>query len=183
MHSIPRAPPLQCPHYPNLWLRFGCCVSLLSFVHRWPRIVHLAIFWRVFVVVPICCPKRWDNIPHALHPPHATFSMPTLPQSLIAGWLLCIIIWFLPFNILTAIKVPAGTRTPAPWDSCGRNSTESTVDHQHNYPTNIITILSCLSLQRHGFNGSTQSDAGNLFGRGRPRMLWQGFVWINKLTV
>ena len=35
-------------------------------------------------------------------------------------------------NSLTAIRVPAGTNTSAPYDSYSRNSTESTVDPQHN---------------------------------------------------
>jgi hypothetical protein len=69
-------------------------------------------------------------------------------------------------NSLTAIRVPVGTKTPALLDSYGRNSTESTVPHQHNNPQTSPPWGSHLPLLRCEIDGSAQSDAGNLFQRG-----------------
>ena len=58
-----------------------------------------------------------------------------------------------------------------------------TCHDQHNYPANIITMASHWPLQRCWFNGSTQSDSDNLFERGWPRALLQGFKRINKILL
>jgi hypothetical protein len=46
---------------------------------------------------------------------------------------------------LTTIRVLVKTK-PAPWDSYGRYSSESTVDHQDNYSTNITTMVEQFAL-------------------------------------
>ena len=44
------------------------------------------------------CPKWWTTSPHALQPPCNTYSTFTLSQLSIPGWLLCVIVKFLPLK-------------------------------------------------------------------------------------
>jgi hypothetical protein len=64
-----------------------------------------------------------------------------------------------------------------------RRPTASTIHHQHNNPQTSPPWRSRLPLLWCGINGSTQSDAGNLFGRGWPRALRLGLVLICKITM
>ena len=56
------------------------------------------IQFSIFFCHPNRQPKQWYDIPHVLHPPPATFSMFTLPQLSIAGWLLCLPFKFWPLK-------------------------------------------------------------------------------------
>ena len=55
-----------------------------------------------------------------------------------------------------------------------RNSAESTVNHQPNYPTSSPPWWRPSSLLRRGIHGSTRSDKGKLFRRGWLRARWLG---------
>ena len=52
---------------------------------------------------------------------------------------------------------------------------ESTIN-QHNYPTNVTTMVVLFALLWRGIYGYAQSHMGNLFQRGRPRACWLGLV-------
>jgi hypothetical protein len=78
----------------------------------------------------------------------------------------CLMSTLMQVNSLTAIWVPAGTKTPAPWDSYNRKITESTVDPNTTIPQTSPQWWSRLSLLRCGIYGSARSDAFGLFGRG-----------------
>ena len=74
--------------------------------------------------------ERTDNelqSHHFCHPPVPPLSPPTTFDRQLPS-----------LNSLAAIRVLAGTKTPAPWDSYGRNSTESTAPptqlfHKHHH--------------------------------------------------
>ena len=57
------------------------------------------------------------------------------------------------------------------------------VPSQHNNPQTSPTWRSHLPLLWCGIDGSAQSNTCNLFQRGWPRALLQGFMQINKLSV
>ena len=59
-------------------------------------------------------------------------------------------------NSLTTVRVPAGTKTPAPWNSYSRNSTKSTVDPNTTIPQTSSSWWSRLPLLRRGIFGSAQ---------------------------
>ncbi len=86
-------------------------------------------------------------------------------------------------NSLTAIRFRHEQKTSAPQDSYGRNSTESTIHHQHNNPQTLPPWRSHLPLLQRENDGSARSDAGNLFRRGWPKALRLGLVLILKITV
>ena len=69
-------------------------------------------------------------------------------------------------------------KTPTVYVSYSRNSTERTIDNQHNSPTNITTMVSRLPFLLRGIYGCTQSDTGDLFQRGQLRALYLGFIYI-----
>ena len=56
-----------------------------------------------------------------------------------------------------------------------------TTRHCHNWHTNIPTMMSLFSLQRHGFDGRTYLTPGSLCRRGRTRLPSKWFSRINKI--
>ncbi len=89
---------------------------------------------------------------------------------------------FETINSLTAIRFRWEQKTPAPYYSFGRNSTESTVNHQPNNPQTSPPRRSRSPLLWRGIYGPARSDAGNLFGRGWARALCLGLVLNIKIT-
>jgi hypothetical protein len=89
------------------------------------------------------------------------------------SWRICATIVGVFLLTVTAYHYGFGweQKTPAPYDvSYSSNSTKSTIDNQHSSPTNINGEPFALPTAWDLY-GSTRSNAGNLFQRGRPRAL------------
>jgi hypothetical protein len=71
----------------------------------------------------------------------------------------------------TTLRVRAGTKNSRPVVFYCRNSTGIPSITDTTPPTNIINMVCRLPPLRRGIFGYTQSDAGNLFGRGWARTL------------
>jgi hypothetical protein len=85
-------------------------------------------------------------------------------------------------NRIMTIRVPTGMKSPTSWDSHGRNSTETTVNHKNESTTKITTIVSHSPLPQRGIYGLVQSNAGTLFQRGWARALRLSLLLFVKIT-
>jgi len=74
-------------------------------------------------------------------------------------------------------------KTPTLWNFYAGKCTESLPSPIKTHPTNLTTMGSRLSLIQRQINGSSGSNAGNLFHWGQPRALYHGLKKMNKIKV
>ncbi len=161
----------------GFYMNFELCVLFLS--------KNLFYMWRnryVFGASDICNKKR------LLGGCTVTFSRGSNTSVLICKQIVCFTTladyWVLiMFNRITTIRFRREQKTPALWDSYGRNSTERTVDPNTTIPQTSPPWWSHLPLLWHRIYGSAQSDAYNLFGTGCAWALGLSFIWNDKVTM